>query len=104
MPTLPVLVFIGLAGATVNGGAGRLSRFDRDGSFYPTVLAVIAFLYVLLGVEAGAAPIVAAEQAVALAFATVAIVTYRRGSAALLAAGLAAHRLWDLAHDRALPA
>ena len=79
-----VAVASGVAGAIV--ASARAAGFDRDRSFYPTVLAVMA------------------ETAVALGFVAVAGVAFRRRSPALLAAGLALHGLWDVAHPALLPA
>ena len=83
--------------------AAHASGFGRDRSFLPTVLVVIALLYVLFGVETGVPGVVAAESAVAFSFVAVAVVASRRRSAALLAAGLALHGVWDLAHPALLP-
>ena len=83
--------------------AARAVGFDGDRSFYPALLVFIALLYVLFGVQAGTLPVIAAETAVALAFSGVAILAYRRTSNLLLAAGYAAHGVWDLAHPALLP-
>jgi hypothetical protein len=91
-----------LAALAVVVGA-RASGFDRGRSFFPTVLVVIALLYVLFGVETGVPGVVAAESAVAFSFVAVAVVAFRRRSPALLAAGLALHGVWDLAHPALLP-
>lgn len=99
----PVALASGVAAAVAVAASARASRFDRDRAFYPTVLVVIALLYVLFGVEDGAASVVAAESGVALVFVALAVVAYRRGSPALLAIGLAAHGLWDVAHPALLP-
>ncbi|MEM1043596.1 MAG: hypothetical protein AAGI91_13315 [Bacteroidota bacterium] len=100
----PVPFTAGIVVALATIAAGRVSGFDRDRSFYPTVLAVIALLYVLFGVESGAPAVVSAESVVAFAFVAVAVLAVRRRSALLLAAGLALHGLWDLAHPALLPA
>ena len=99
-----LFVAVGLVGAVALVVSARLSGFDRDRSFYPTVLCTIALLYVLFGVQAGGATVIAVETAVAFVFVAAAVVAHRRGSAALLAAGLAAHGLWDLVHGHVLPA
>ncbi len=93
---------IGLFAAVAIVVSGRAAGFDGDRSFLPTVLVVIALLYVLFGVEDGAPTVVVAETAVALAFVVVAVVAFRRRSPALLAAGLALHGIWDLAHPALL--
>ena len=100
----PSALASGLVAALVVAVAARASGFDRDRSFYPMVLVVIALLYVLFGVEDGAASVVAAEAAVALAFVALSVAAFRRRSPALLAAGLALHGAWDLAHPVVLPA
>jgi len=82
----PVPFAVGSAGAFAVVAAERASGFGRDRSFYPTVLAVIAVLYVLFGVEDGVPGVIAAETAVAGAFVAVAVVAFRRRSATLLAA------------------
>ncbi len=94
----------GVATAAVLAAFARATGFDRDRSFYPTVLVVIALLYVLFGVEDGAISVVAAETAVALAFVAVAVVAFHRRSPTLLAVGLALHGVWDAAHPALLPA
>jgi hypothetical protein len=93
----------GVAAAVAIIASGRAVGFGRDHSFYPTVLVVIALLYVLFGVEDGAPSVIAAETAVALAFVAVAVVSFQRPSPVLLAVGLALHGLWDIAHPAILP-
>ena len=93
----------GVATAAVIVAFARTTGFDRDRSFYPTVLVVIALLYVLFGVEEGDLSVVAAETAVALVFVATAIVAFHRRSPMLLAAGLALHGVWDAAHPALLP-
>ncbi|MEM1117705.1 MAG: hypothetical protein AAGJ11_14435 [Bacteroidota bacterium] len=99
-----VAIASGVAAAGAIVASARAAGFDRDRSFYPTVLVVIALLYVLFGVEDGAASVVAAETAVALGFVAVAVVAFHRRSPVLLAAGLALHGLWDVTHPAILPA
>ena len=94
----------GVATAAVIAAFARTTGFDRDRSFYPAVLVVIALLYVLFGVEDGATSVVAAETTAALAFVAVAVIAFRRRSPALLALGLALHGAWDLAHPAIPPA
>ena len=71
--------------------------FDRDRSFYPTVLIVIAALYVLFAVMGAGGGVVLAEALIAGAFMLAAIVGYRRGLW-LVAAALLVHGLFDYAH------
>ncbi len=86
---------------------GKVSGFDRDRSFYPTVLIVIGFLYVLFGVLDGRVSVVLIELAFALAFSAVAIFGYKKGCL-IVAAGIAVHGVFDLVRqffieDRGVP-
>ncbi|WP_298189373.1 hypothetical protein [Novosphingobium sp.] len=73
---------------------GRWVAFDRDRSFYPTVLIVIASYYVLFAVLAGSAQGIAIELAFAAVFATVALASLSWG-AWLAALGIFTHGLFD---------
>ncbi|GAB5550206.1 MAG: hypothetical protein SangKO_099660 [Sandaracinaceae bacterium] len=99
----PAALASGIATAAIIAAFARATGFDRDRSFYPTVLVVITLLYVLFGVEDGAAFVIATETGVALAFVAVAVVAFRWQSPALLAVGLALHGIWDVAHPALLP-
>jgi hypothetical protein len=71
-----------------------LTGLDRDRAFYATVLIVVASYYVLFAVMAGSVPALAAESVALAAFAGLAVVGFRT-SLWLVAAGLAAHGLFD---------
>jgi hypothetical protein len=71
-----------------------LTRLDRDRAFYATVLIVVAHYYVLFAVMGGSAPALVAESVVLAAFAALAVIGFRT-SLWLVAAGLAAHGLFD---------
>lgn len=71
--------------------------FDRDRSFYPTVLIVIATYYVLFAVMGGAKALTA-ELLVAGGFLLTAIVGYKK-SLWVVALGLVAHGIFDYSHD-----
>ena len=86
---------IGVALAVVLAAAARFTGFDRDRSFYPTVLIVIASYYVLFAVMAGQA--VAIETVFALAFSAIAIMGAFRW-APIVGVGIVAHGLFDVAH------
>lgn len=92
-----------LIGATLAFAVGLMATvtgLDRDRAFYPTVLIVIgAVLYPLFAVLGGSSPALAAECAVALAFVALAIVGFRY-SLWLVAAGLAAHGIFDMVHGQ----
>jgi len=72
--------------------------FDRDRSFYPTVLIVIATYYVLFAVMGGTYNVLIAELLAASGFLLVAIVGYRT-SLWIVALGLVAHGIFDYSHD-----
>lgn len=98
---------VGALSAVVLVIFGKVSGFDRDRSFYPTVLIVIGFLYVLFGALDGRASVVLIELASALVFSAVAIFGYRK-SCLIVAAGIAAHGVFDFVRqffieDRGVP-
>ena len=100
----PVALASGVAAAVAVVASSRAAGFDRDRSFYPTGLVVIALLYVLFGVEAATPIVTATESAIALAFVALAVAAFRRRSPTLLALGLALHGVFDLVHPAVLPA
>ena len=95
-----VAVLVGLALAAALVGAARSVGFDRDPAFYPVVLIVIAFLYVLFAVEDGRPRVVVWEAAVAAAFVAAAILGYK-GTGWWLVAGYALHGVYDVLHGGA---
>lgn len=88
---------IGVALAAAVGLLAALVGFDRDRSFYSTVMIVIASYYVLFAVSGGAAEVIAAETAVMALFAGVAIAGFKK-SLWLVVAALAAHGIFDWLH------
>ncbi|HQZ82055.1 MAG TPA: hypothetical protein PLR83_02435 [Pyrinomonadaceae bacterium] len=99
--------FVGAVSAVALIIFGRVSGFEKDRSFYPTVLIVIGFLYVLFGALDGRASVVLIEIAFALVFSAVAIIGYKKGCL-IVAAGIAAHGLFDFVRqffieDRGVP-
>ena len=88
-----VLLAVGIA------ALARFTRFDQDRSFYSTVLIIIASYYVLFGVLSGSGHSLAWELLIALAFSTIAVVGALHASV-LVGAGIIAHGLFDLVHDR----
>ena len=73
---------------------GRISGFERDRSFYPTVLIVIALLYLLFGALDGRTSVILIESVFALLFSAAAVVGYRKGCW-IVASGIAAHGVFD---------
>ncbi len=72
-------------------------RLDRDRAFYPTVMMVIAALYILFGLMGETTGAWLRELPFSAAFFACAAVGFRK-SLWLVAAALAAHGLFDLVH------
>ncbi len=89
---------IGTILALAIAGVAQLVGFDRDRSFYPTLLIVIAAYYVLFAVMSGAQQALVVELAVAAGLFGVAIVGFRKTMGAMVA-GLLAHGLFDYGHQ-----
>jgi len=70
---------------------------DRDRAFYPTVMIVIALLYVLFAAMGGSGHAVLLESIPMAGFVTAAVVGYRR-SAWIVVAALAGHGVFDAVH------
>jgi hypothetical protein len=75
----------------------RLAGFERDRSFYATVLMVVASYYVLFGAMGASLAVTLAELAMASAFVLLAVLGARR-SRWYWVAGLALHGLFDVMH------
>jgi hypothetical protein len=90
---------IGIVLALGVSAYATLLRLDRDRAFYPTVLIVIAFLYVLFGAMGGSGRAIVVESLVAGIFVAAASLGFRR-NLWLVVAGLAAHGVMDLFHGR----
>ena len=69
-------------------------RLDHDRAFYPTVLVVVAFYYVLFATMDGSGRVIIIESVIAGVFVVAASLGFR-GSLWLVAAGLAAHGVMD---------
>jgi hypothetical protein len=67
---------IGVLLGIVVGGFARWSGFDRDRSFYPTAMIVIAAYYVLFAVMGAPGGTVVMEAAMGLGFSVLAVVGY----------------------------
>lgn len=88
---------IGVAAATGVGLFGSVIGFDRERSFYPVVLIVIATLYLLFAAMAGSGAALRAEAVPALGFVAVAAFGFRK-TPWLVVAGLALHGVFDFFH------
>ena len=88
---------IGVVGALGVGVFARWVGLDRDRAFYPTVMIVIAFLYVLFAAIGGGAA-VPVELAVGVGFATLAVLGFKM-NAWFVVVALVGHGLFDWAHS-----
>jgi hypothetical protein len=88
---------IGVALALVVCAFARVVGFERDRSFYPTVLIVIAAYYLLFATMAGSLGVLATEFVPFVGFVVLAILGARKWPL-LVAIGLFAHGLFDLVH------
>ena len=71
--------------------------FDRERSFYPTVLIVVASYYVLFAAMDGSMRVLAVESATMAVFALVAFLGFK-SNLWWVAAALAGHGLFDFIH------
>jgi len=88
---------IGVGLALLIGFGATLAGWDRERAFYSTVLVVVATYYALFAVVGGSMQALGAEALPIAVFIAAAVVGFRR-SMWLVAAGLVAHGIFDLAH------
>jgi len=88
---------IGIGAATAVGLFATVVGFDKERSFYPVVLIVIATLYLLFAAMAGSKDSLVAEAIPALVFVAMATLGFRR-TPWLVVAGLALHGVFDFFH------
>ena len=88
---------IGLVAAIGVGLFATAIGFDKERSFYPVVLIVIAALYLLFAVMAGSKDTLVAEAIPALVFVAMAALGFRK-TPWLVVAGLALHGVFDFFH------
>jgi len=90
---LPLI--IGIVSGVCMAGAARLVAFDRDRSYYPTVLIFIAAYYVFFAFMAGEG--IVAEILVATVFTTIAVIgAYTR--LLWVGIGIVLHGVFDWIH------
>jgi len=89
---------IGIAAAIAVGLFATVIGFDKERSFYPVVLIVIATLYLLFAVMAGSMESLAAESIPALVFVVMAALGFRKKAPWLVVVGLALHGVFDFFH------
>ena len=88
---------IGVTAAVGVGLFGTMIGFDKERSFYPVVLIVIAALYLLFAVMAKSTDFLVAEAIPALIFVATAALGFRK-TPWLVVAGLALHGVFDFFH------
>jgi len=88
---------IGVTAAVGVGLFGTMIGFDKERSFYPVVLIVIAALYLLFAVMAKSIDSLVAEAIPALIFVATAALGFRK-TPWLVVAGLALHGVFDFFH------
>ena len=81
---------------------GTTLRLDRDRAFYPTVTIVIASYYVLFAVMGASTHTLVLEALAGAVFLLSAVYGFR-SSLWFVVAALAAHGIFDLVHDSAIP-
>lgn len=80
----------------------RLTRFDRDRAFYPTVLVVIALYYILFAAMGGSAHALLFESIQLVVFSAIAVVGFR-SNLWWVVGGLAGHAVFDFVHGHLGP-
>jgi len=91
---------IGIGLALAVSAFAKWLGLDRDRAFYPTVMMVIAFLYVLFAAMGGAAAL-PIEAIIGLGFATLAALGFTK-SPWFVVGALIGHGLFDLVHPHAI--
>ena len=89
-----------VVGIVLSLGVAMFARgvgFDRERSFYPTVLIVIASYYVLFAVMSGSTHALLTESMVMTAFVAAAVTGFK-SSRWIVVVGLAAHGVLDAFH------
>jgi len=93
-----VALLVGALLAFAVGLLGTTVGLDRDRAFYPTVTIVIALLYALFAVMGGSTNALVLECVVGAVFLIAAVFGFR-SSLWVVVVALAAHGVFDLAHD-----
>ena len=88
---------LGVVVALLVSAFARIAGFDRDRSFYPTVLIITATYYVLFAAIGQSNEALIVETIVMVLFVAVAVAGFRL-KPWMIAAGFAAHAVFDLVH------
>jgi len=92
---------IGVISAAAVGMFASVIGFDKERSFYPVVLIVVASYYILFAATARSTHALLAEAFPMLLFTAAAALGFRR-TAWIIVAGLALHGLFDFVHPAAI--
>ena len=92
---------IGVVAALAISMCATALGMDRERSFYPTVLAVVATYYALFAIMAGSTPALLSEAIPIALFLLAAGIGFRKGLW-WVAIGLIAHGLFDLVHGHVI--
>ena len=92
-------LMVGVVMPVVVGLFATVSGLDRDRAFYPTVMIVIAFLYVLFAAMGASTNVLVLESMAGAVFVAAAVYGFR-SSLWVVALALAAHGIFDVAHGR----
>ena len=92
-----IAIFGGIGLAVLTWAMARAIGFDRDRSFYPSLLIIIASYYVLFAVMGDGQHDLLVEILIASAFILVALAGFRT-SPWLIVAGLVCHGAYDAVH------
>ncbi len=88
---------IGLILSVTLAGSAVILGFERERSFYATVLIAISTYYVLFAVQAGSGRTIALEVAVAGVFSAIGLLGIRR-NLWLVVGAIAGHGVFDILH------
>jgi hypothetical protein len=94
---LRIEYLIGLILSLAVAGLAAITGFDRERSFYPTVLIIVASYYVLFAVMGASGRTLTIETAVASAFLLVAVLGFKR-NLWWVATAIAGHGVFDFFH------
>jgi len=92
---------IGVTIAVAVGVFANATGLDKERSFYPVVLIVVAAYYILFAVMGGSTDALLAEAVPALLFVAAATIGFRKSSW-IVVAGLASHGMFDFFHHSAI--
>jgi hypothetical protein len=88
---------VGVIVAVAVAGLATLVGFDRDRSFYPTVLIVVAAYYPLFAAMGASTVVLEMESAAGAGFLALALLGFKKNMW-LVAAAIAGHGLFDAVH------